>query len=274
MAKFAFYANVVALNSDVHRDLRFDASRMNFEFARDSTAVLISGVEFADAARDYPIVFIRGQDQQIRPMVLLGVREAENLFVDGAGKWSTAYVPAFVRRYPFVLAEGAIPDQLLVCIDENCDALNAQSGELLIDANGQSQPLMDDVLQFLQNFQHEFSQTAKLTKQLDALGLFIQQGVRFDAAGGQSFQISDFYMIDEAKFNQLDDAELPGLFRSGAMGLAYLHLASMGNMRKLLNLVLSRTLDTPSGAPVVNKSRALPTTKSKLKNSVKKPAPI
>ena len=240
MTNFAFYEKVVALNSELHRDLKFDTTQVNFSFARDTTAVLIAGIEFAEASRDYPIVFIRGQDQQLRPMVVLGVREGENLFVDEAGKWTASYVPAFVRRYPFVLAEGAKSDQLVVCIDEKCVALNSESGELLIDANGQSQPLMNDVLQFLQNFQQEFSRTEALTKQLDDLGLFVQQGVRFDTTGGETFQLSDFQMIDEAKLNQIEDDKLPSLFRSGALGLACLHLASMGNMRKLLNLVNSR----------------------------------
>ena len=53
-------------------------------------------------------------------------------------------------------------------------------------------------------------------------------------------------MIDEAKFNQLEDATLPGLFRSGALGLAYLHLASMGNMRKLLDRVSLRSATKPA----------------------------
>ena len=243
MTNFAFYEKVVALNSEVHRDLKFDMTQVNFSFARDTTAVLIAGIEFADASRDYPIVFVRGQDQQLRPLVLLGVREGENLFVDDAGKWSHAYVPAFVRRYPFVLAEGVEPDQLVVCIDEKCAALNSESGELLIDANGQSQPLMNDVLQFLTNFQQEFARTEALVKQLDELGLFVQQGVRFDTAGGEAFHLSDFHILDEAKFSQIEDAKLPDLFRSGALGLAYLHLTSMSNMRKLLNLVNLRVVE-------------------------------
>ena len=253
MTQFAFYKKVVALNSDVHRDLKFDASQVSFEFARDSTAVLIAGVEFAEAARDYPIVFVRGEDQQLRPVVLLGVRESQNLFVDDAGKWAATYIPAFVRRYPFVLAQGAEPDQLVVCIDEKCNALNSGSGEVLIDGAGTLQPRMNDVLQFLQNFQQEFLRTEFITKQLDELGLFVQQGARFDTVGGETFQLNDFYMLDEAKFNQLDDEKLPSLFRSGALGLAYLHFASMGNMRKLLDLISSRSAVVQSAPQIVSK---------------------
>jgi len=237
LSNFAFYQKVVALNSNVHRNLKFDASRVNFGFAQDTTAVLLGFVEFAEAAREYPIVFIKAQDGMMRPVALLGVRAGENLYVDEKGKWDARYIPAFVRRYPFVMAEGDVQGQLLVCIDEECPALNSDKGEVLIDAAGQLQPRMNEVMQFLQNFQAEFARTEVLTKQLDELGLFVQQGARFDTANGETFQLNDFYLIDEIKFGQLADDKLPTLFRSGALGMVYLHLASMGNMRRLLDRI-------------------------------------
>lgn len=244
MNAFAFYKKVVALNSEVHRNLKFAADEANFLFARDTTAVLIAGVEFAEAAREYPIVFIRGADQAMRPVVLLGVRNAENLFVNEQGKWDARYIPAFVRRYPFVMAEGGEQGKLVVCIDESCAALNSDHGELLINAEGKLEPRMNEVMQFLNNFQQEFARTELITKQLDELGLFVQQGARFDTATGQTFQLNDFYLIDEAKFGKLADEQLPALFRSGALGLAYLHLASLGNMRKLLDRVSQRAVQS------------------------------
>ena len=241
MSTFAFYRKVVALNSDVHRNLRLASNEAGFSFARDTTAVLLAGVEFAEAAREYPIVFIRGNDKQMRPVALLGVRDGENLFVDQQGKWDARYIPAFVRRYPFVMADGGPNGQLVVCIDESCAALNVAHGELLINAEGVLQPRMNEVMNFLQNFQNEFVRTELIVKQFDELGLFIQQGARFDTNDGQTFQLNDFYLIDEEKFGQIADDKLPKLFRSGALGLAYLHLASMGNMRGLLNRLTERT---------------------------------
>src|SRR5574340_10544 len=210
MGTFAFYRKVVALNSDVHRNLRFAAGEVDFSFARDTTAVLLAGVELAEAGREYPVVLVRGQDKQMRPVALLGVRDGENLFVDAQGKWDARYIPAFVRRYPFVMADGGANGQLVVCIDESCPALNAKHGELLINADGKLEPRMNEVMQFLQNFQREF-------------------------------ELNEFYLIDEAKFGQVAGEKVPGLFRSGAVGLAYLHLASLGNMRRLLDRVSARS---------------------------------
>ena len=253
MSTFAFYKKVVALNSDVHRNLKFASDRVNFSFARDTTAVLMAGVEFAEAARVYPIVFIRGQDNQMRPVALLGVRNGENLFVDEQGKWDANYIPAFVRRYPFVMAEGGAEGQLVICIDESCPALNAEQGELLINADGKLEPRMNEVVQFLQNFQNEFVRTELITKQLDELGLFVQQGARFDTKDGETFQLNDFYLIDEKKFSQITDDKLPALFRSGALGLAYLHLSSLGNMRKLLDRLSARPATSQQREKPANK---------------------
>lgn len=242
MSNFAFYKKIVALNSQAHRNLRFSTDDASFLFTRGTMSVLVAGVEFAEAGREYPIVFIRGQDGQMRPVVLLGVREGENLFVDEEGKWDACYIPAFVRRYPFVMAE--VQGQLVVCIDEKCPALNVDQGELLIDKEGKLQPRMNEVVQFLQNFQQEFMRTELITKQLDELDLFIKQGARFDTLVGQTFQLNDFYLIDEAKFGSLADDKLPQLFRSGAIGLVYLHLASLGNFRRLLDRVTARSSET------------------------------
>lgn len=251
MSTFAFYRKVVALNSNVHRNLKFSAEQTDFSFAADTTAVLLAGVEFAEAGREYPIVFIRSEDKKIRPVVLLGVRNAENLFVDAKGKWDARYIPAFVRRYPFVMAEGGENGKLVVCVDESCAALNVDQGELLINEEGKLQPRMNEVIQFLENFQQEFQRTELLTQQLDELGLFVQQGARFDTNAGETFQLNDFYLIDETKFGQLADEKLPQLFRSGALGLAYLHLASLGNMRKLSDRIAARS---QAGKPASNKN--------------------
>lgn len=231
------YKKVVALNSEVHRNLKYDASLVDYGFASKFISALIAGIEFAEASRECPIVFVRGEDKQLRAVAVMGVRNAENLCIDANGKWKIAYVPAFFRRYPFVLQENGAGNPSVVCVDESCPALNYESGQLLIDDQGKVQPAMTEMMQFLQNYQMELVRTESLVNQLDKLGLFVQQNARFDMTGGETFHLNDFYSIDEAKFNQIDDAVLPSLFHSGALGLAYLHLASLGNMRKLLNLL-------------------------------------
>lgn len=73
-------------------------------FAGETNSVILAGVEFSEAAKEYPIVFTQAGDKVV-PVALLGLRNEENLFVDGKGGWDGRYIPSFVRRYPFILAE-------------------------------------------------------------------------------------------------------------------------------------------------------------------------
>jgi hypothetical protein len=117
--------------------------------------------EFFECAREYPIVFARGQSGPL-PAVLLGLRESENLFVDADGKWGARYVPAFVRRYPFVPANGSGGD-LLVCIDESSPCFSTTEGEALF-ADGKPTPQLEHAIKFLR----EFHQAAAATEALGA----------------------------------------------------------------------------------------------------------
>ena len=133
MAEMMFYERVVPLNEQVHAGLKVRPAA-SFAYAAAVNSVPLLASEFFECAREYPIVFARGQSGPL-PAVLLGLRESENLFVDGAGKWNARYVPAFVRRYPFVPANGPGGD-LLVCIDEaKLRALSKKAAQELF-ANG------------------------------------------------------------------------------------------------------------------------------------------
>jgi len=116
MSDAMYYEKPVLLDRDKHRKLRVKPSD-SFAFARKANSLYLAGVEFNEACKEYAIVFTRGAHQKIVPVVMLGLRSRENLFVGDAEQWTATYVPAFVRRYPFVLAELS-GETLGVCIDE------------------------------------------------------------------------------------------------------------------------------------------------------------
>jgi hypothetical protein len=242
MSSFGFYKKVVALNSEVHRNLKIAAEKGNFSYAKDANAVMLTGMEFTDVSREYPIVFVRADDGTLRPIALLGIRDGENLFVDENGKWDARYIPAYIRRYPFVMAPGG-PNGMVVCMDEECPALGMEHGESIFDAEGKPTPRMNDMIQFLQQFQQEHARTDWIAKQLDELGIFVPQEANFDTGNGETFALKDFYLIDEAKFGALPEDKILQLFKNGAMGLVYLHLASLGNLAKLTERLAARNAD-------------------------------
>ena len=201
--------------------------QVDFGFIRDRTALTIAGTELAQATQEYPVVFVRGQDQQFHLAVLLGVREGENLFVSAGGLWDGAYMPACLQHYPFAIADDSQAETLIVSVDESCAALNADSGELLIDDQGMVQQRLYEELQFMQAFQKEIAQTELMVRQLAELDLLVPLN--------EAVSVGDLYSIDAAKFKLIEATVLPDLFNSGALRLAFLHLDSLDNIRKLLN---------------------------------------
>jgi hypothetical protein len=111
-----FYQRVVALDGNLHSKLKLSA-QPDLKFSARSPVVPLLCVEFTEAAREYPIAFLRGANNAWVPVALTGAPDGDNVYMDAHGRWNARYVPAYVRRYPFVVAQLA-PEQLTVCIDE------------------------------------------------------------------------------------------------------------------------------------------------------------
>lgn len=244
MSSFGFYKRIVPLNANEHRNLKLATGDADFRFAAGSIAVLIACAEFVEAAREYPVIFVRGAGGKPLPAVLLGAREGENLFVDRKGKWLGRYVPAFVRRYPFVLAEGGPEGRLTVCIDESHPGLNVDDGVPLIGPKGETEPRLAEILAFLEGFQAEFQRTEAFGARLEALGLLKELGAQLRTLSGEPFTLTGFLGVDEQKLAKLPDDNILELHRTGASGLIALHLASLGNLSRLLDLLAERSAVT------------------------------
>src|SRR3954471_5557872 len=104
MSDAVYYEKPVLLDRDKHRRRKVQPSA-DFGFARKANSLYLAAVEFSEAFKEYPILFTRGGNGHIVPVAMLGLRARENLFVDAEGRWLGNYIPAFVRRYPFVLAD-------------------------------------------------------------------------------------------------------------------------------------------------------------------------
>ena len=72
--------------------------------------------EVSFVGKDFPIVFTGGEQTALVALTSLG---GENLAINAEGKYIVSYVPAFLRRYPFMLASSQEnPEQQVVMIDE------------------------------------------------------------------------------------------------------------------------------------------------------------
>src|SRR5690606_22685711 len=166
MSVVPLYEKPVLLDRTLHRHRKVRAAAPDCRFARQVNSLFLAGVEFNEACKEYAIVFSRVPGGRTVPVVVLGLRNGENLFLDDQDRWIGRYVPAFVRRYPFVLAQ--LPGQALgVCIDEACPALDDEEGEPLFDAQGQDTPFLRKAMDFLAQYQQACQRTEAFCQRLE-----------------------------------------------------------------------------------------------------------
>ena len=237
MADTLYYERPVLLDRERHRRRRVRPGT-SYAFARKANSLYVAGVEFAEACKEYAIVFTRS-GERIVPVEMLGLRSRENLFVDAEGHWGGRYLPAFVRRYPFVLAD--LPGQALgVCIDEAYPGWTEEEGEALFDDAGQDTPFLRNALDFLTQYEREVLRTEAFCQRLAQAGVLVEMKARADLADGRSFTVGSVLVVDERKLMALPDAIVLSLFRAGELHLVAMHLASLSNMQALVDRLAER----------------------------------
>lgn len=208
--------------------------RLGFDFARSSHAVLLNGSEFEVAARFYPIVFTPAPASAA--LAVVGVRRDRNLFVDAGGDWRPgAYIPAYIRRYPFIFHESADKQQYTLCIDETAGALEEGNDRPLF-SGGKPTPIVQDALKFCAAFQRDFTSTHDFVDQLSERGLLIPNQAEITLNSGEKLAVTGFHIIDRDRFAGLPDSAFLEWRRKGWLPWVYAHFVSHGNWSGLVDL--------------------------------------
>ncbi len=242
------YQRPVPLNRETHRDLRVQSTEGDFSFARTTNSIPVAGEEFPEACRHYPIVFA-GDDPAISvPAVVLGLRDEQNLFVDSDGTWPTGYIPAFVRRYPFVLAEQEGSEDFTVCVDEAFPGFSTDEGEPLFASDGSHGAFLERAIEFLSHFQGQMQRTRDFVTRLNELELLQGRSIEARPHEGETLALRGFYVIDEEKLQALTDAALRQLMAKQELAWVYAHLISLRSVGALSKRLESKndTVQKPS----------------------------
>jgi len=230
------YGQVEALNKKRHIDWSIKAAN-NYHYAKKVNSVPLMAVEFPMASEHYSIVFT-GSGDELLPVVVMGIREDENLYIDEAGAWKANYVPAFIRRYPFVFASTDDEKTLTLCLDENYEGCNQEGrGERLFDADGEQTQYLAKVLDFLQDYQANYKRTQQFCKTLSELDLFEEMGAKFTLPSGDERTLTGFKVINREKLKAISQEALATLMANDGLELIYLHLHSMRNLNKVLERI-------------------------------------
>ncbi|MCK7598717.1 SapC family protein [Microbulbifer sp. CAU 1566] len=227
MSELLFYRKPVALNRENHRSLKFSPSD-KFRFSREINSVPLTGIEFFEASRDLPIFFSRSESGQYFPLALLSLRNNQHAQVDEDGVWQGNYVPAFIRRYPF-----AMTDNQTVCFDETSDQFSEEDGQPLFDEQGENSETLNNVLQFLTNFDKSYKATREFCAALAEQELFKPFDIQVMAGDGKPVRLEGLHVVDEAKLLQVESEQVQAWFKSGQLAWVYAHLHSLGALRQL-----------------------------------------
>lgn len=232
-AQLLFYKSAVPVSSEVHKDLsvRTDAG---FAFAHSANSVPLVAAEFRAASLDYTIVFAGEADQMI-PTVILGLKDGENQYLGADGQWNGRYVPAFVRRYPFVFAASDDGDTFTLCIDDQYDGCNRDGeGEALFDSRGEQTQYLKNVLDFTREYQAQFARTRAFCDRLVELDLLDPMHAEYTTPQGEARRLTGFSAVNRDKVKALTGDVLERMLKTDELELLFIHLQSMNNLQPLL----------------------------------------
>jgi hypothetical protein len=237
------YETAVPVRGERHKDWSVEVGA-HYGFARTVNSVPLMAVEFPSAAPEYPIVFA-GAEGSLMPAVILGYRGNENLFLEENGKWQAKYVPAFIRRYPFIFSNSADGKTFTLCIDEAFPGFNKEGrGQRLFGDDGKPSAYVDDVLKFLQEYQAQFRRTQLFCKKVQELQLLEPMQAQVSMGSGERLSLSGFQTVSRAKLKALAGDKLAELAQTDELELLYLHLQSKQNFNRV-----SERLATTQGMP-------------------------
>lgn len=237
------YKNITILSRDEHKTLKLNPMK-GYAMAANIHWVPLAGTELALASHHYPVVFVSEMQhgkESVTPIALLGLKPGRNDFVAKDGSWfEHAYVPAFVRRYPFILASipGDDPAPAL-CFDSAYPGFNKKSGKALFSRSGENSAWLNEVIAFMNGFNIEKRRTLEFTALLKKYDLLQNRTINIRNCDDVTFQVRDFLSINEEKLAALSADKLVTLNQSGYLGWIFAHIGSLTNLPKLLDLHLT-----------------------------------
>jgi len=227
-----FYVRPRPLQPKLHDKLSL-APQAGYGFAKRTNSVPLVAGEMANACRHFPIVFAGGA--QPSTAAVLGLRDQENLFVAADGQWRAgAYIPAYIRRYPFIFVENEDQSQFTLCIDEEAASVVEGDGNPLFDPAGEPTELTRHALEFCRDYQHQHAYTMEFCRAVSDAGLLIENRADITLPDGQHLSLTGFKVIDENKFNQLPDEVFLRWRAKGWVALVYCHLISINTWSTLI----------------------------------------
>lgn len=226
------YKNVRAIDTTIHKD-NYVKETENYTYAKEIIHVPLILSEFYIACKDYPIVFAKDtKNNSWFATVILGFKEKENLFINEDGNWEkNKYVPAYIRRYPFVLLENTDTEQYTLAIEESY--LTEEKNDRKLFEENEKSEYLNNVLGFLTQFNDNAKATNLFIKQLEDWELLEEKRISIVTPNKEEFHINGFYVINEEKLSHLSKKKKEEICDKNANSLITAHLISLSNIQRI-----------------------------------------
>lgn len=222
-----FYGNPRPLDANLHKGWGL-REQSNYGFATKAGAIPLNAIEFPLAQRHYPIVF--AEQAPHLPVAICGIGGTVNGFVDDADAWeSFTYVPAYVRRYPFILMEHPEQKQFILCFDADSEVVAADGTRRLFDETGTATGLTNQAMEFCRAFHAQHDATRQFIAALAEHDLLVADTRELKVAADRKVELKGYRIVDRARFDALPDDVFLDWRRRGWLTLLYAHIMSDSN---------------------------------------------
>ncbi len=203
--------------------------------------------EFQHLAAEYPVLMTKNPDTgRFACVALFGFDEDENLFVEH-GLWQTTYLPLNVQRQPFMIGTQETPSgesEYVVLLDEDDQRVQTSEGEPLFNERGFPTPFMEKITSILKTLKDGFELTGGFIERLLELDLISPATFKIEFDNGEQRQIRGLYTINQERLRALDGNTVIEMHQCGYLEPAYMMLASLGQIQKLIDRKNSRLKPT------------------------------
>ena len=231
-------ANTALLNNIDHADLKVIARR-GAEFGDSVNQVAVYPTEFSEVQRDYPVFFRKNEAGDYFCVVLLGLDKAENLYLDG-DRWIARYIPAMLQRGPFLIGfqdqsvDGETRREPVIHVNLDDPRISKTEGEPLFLPQGGNAPYLQHVSQALRVITVGADMMKPMFDAFDSAGLIEPVSLDIKLDDHTEYKVPDLFTLSEERLAALQGPALEQLHRGGFLRAAYLVLASLANVNRLI----------------------------------------
>lgn len=235
------YDNIQPL-SDKH--VKWSVNVENYEYIKHLNSVPILATEISFAAAEFPVIFSQTSEGEFLPLAVMGLKEGQNLLLNEKNMLTTRYVPAFIRRYPFILGGAQGAEVMAVCIDEGSASViqDGSKGQRLFKEDGTNTDFLNEVIEFQKDYQSRTELTRNFCKKLHELKLLEPMAGNITIKGKEEVKLNvgGFFVVKRENLKAISDEEALDLFKKDGLELIYSHMNSLANFNRLIDAMAAK----------------------------------